>query len=104
MAPLSDGSGPLSGRGAGVGFGRDAGELLVGRLLFLKRGLGQGDVCVVAQQLRPSAQRAVDGHFVVLYLLGGGDERGVEDGRIILGVLDAVFRLRDQGIGDLASF
>ena len=37
----------------------------------------------MAHELCPTAQRAVDSHLMMLYLLRGGDERGVEHGRII---------------------
>jgi hypothetical protein len=90
-------------RGQDVGFGGDAGELFVCCLLFSERGVEQRYIFLVVHQLRPAAQRAVYGDLVMLHLLPCGDERGIENGGIVLGVLDSVLRLGDESGNDLAG-
>jgi len=71
------------------------GQLLVRRLFLFQRRLHQvGDVAQ-AELLRPGPDAAVAGHLVVLDLLGGGDQAGVEDLGLGLGVDEFLTLLGD---------
>src|SRR5512145_834755 len=59
----------------------DLGEVLVGLLLLLESLLEQLGGFLLAEHLGHGAGRAVGRDLVVLDLLGGGDEAGVEHGR-----------------------
>ena len=56
----------------------DVCQFLVGRLLFAQRFFQQPDGLLVAHLFGPGSHRSVRGDFVVLNLLRGGDDTGVD--------------------------
>ena len=65
----------------------DLGEELVGVLFFFKDGFEHGRIVALAEDVRPGAQRAVDGDLVMLDLLAGGDEGYVADAGILASLM-----------------
>jgi hypothetical protein len=91
------------GGGYGSGFGGggvdavgDGGEELVGVLLFVEDAVEEIGCIVVAEELGPGAEGAVDCNLVMLNLLGRGDEGDVADAGVGC-VLDVVLGFGDEG-------
>jgi hypothetical protein len=82
--------------GGGVEGVGDGAEKFVGILLLFQDGFECGGGSVLTEEFGPAAEGAVDGHLVVLDLLGGGDEGDVTDAGFG-GVLDAVLSFGDEG-------
>jgi hypothetical protein len=83
-------------RGGGVNAIGDGGQELVGVFLFVENAVEDLGCFVFAEELGPGAESAIDGDFVMLDLLGAGDEGDVTDGGVGC-VLDVVFGFGDEG-------
>src|ERR1700730_12990971 len=85
-----------SGFGGGVDAVGDGGEQLVGVLLFFEDAFEGVGGSVLTEEFGPAAQGAVDGDFMMLDLLGGGDESDVADAWFG-SIFDVVLGFGDEG-------
>src|SRR5215204_6417234 len=75
----------------------ELGQLLVGALFFLEDAVEDAGAVRTAELLRPGRERAVASDLVMLDRLGGGEQRRVEDLRIV-GVADDLLGLLDEAV------